>query len=113
MQNQMLYKYISLSLQIKTLTIINHNKSFSKKTQKYLTLNEPANIWLRYIYVSVCKYVFVYTRLKLIYCKVLLEASLLSVHYLSSLNYSVASGKTNLGKENFQRKPTSKFFPFF
>lgn len=56
---------------------------------------------------------FIYIQLKLIYCKVLLEPSLLSVHYLSSLNYSVASGKTNSGKENFQLKPTTKFFPFF
>lgn len=62
----MLYKYTSLSLQIKTLTIINHNGSFSKKTQNYLTLKEPANIWFIYIYKSVCKCVFIYTQLKLL-----------------------------------------------
>lgn len=60
-----------------------------------------------------CVNVFIYTQLKLIHCKVLLETSLLSLHYLSSLNYSVASGKTDLGKENFQLKPTSKFFSVF
>lgn len=113
----MLYKYTSLSLQIKTLTIINHNGSFSKKTQNYLTLKEPANIWFIYIYIKVCVNVCLYTHswnyCKV--CKVLLEGSLLSVHYLSSLNYSVASGKTNLGKENFQLKATFQvfFFPFF
>lgn len=61
MQNQMLYKYTSLSLQIKTLTIINHNGSFSKKTQNYLTLKEPANIWFIYIYIKVCVNVCLYT----------------------------------------------------
>lgn len=104
--------YIYLSLKIKALTIINHNEGFSKKTQKYLTLKEPANVWLS-SYIYVCVGIFIHTHLKIIYCKVLLEASLLSVLYLSSPNYSVASGKTNLGKENFQLNLTSNFFIVF